>query len=305
MPIGAIAAVLICAMAITKKNCIICGHTSAQVVFYSQYCPVCLRIMSKGLHKNVRKAALKAAWSRDADAFLCYYTGVRLDVSNTASPFYLIFDHAIPGDNTRFVVCARFVNEMKSQMSEDEFRTNIRLLARHFRTGEAIDQTFFKLEYFRPKPKGRARAPVLSESGLPLTGYFPENCEICGKTPMKRGFYCVRCHGIMTNESYDLDAKVQALRAAYDKILDGFRCHYTGFLLDLKDPASPWHLVFDHSLPGQPGKYTITCQIINQMKTQLSEEEFRKVVIELARHFKTGEQYDRDVIKFEYWNRPR
>ena len=305
MPIAVIAAVLICAMALTKKTCIICGHPSALVVFYSKYCPVCLVIMSKGLHKNVRKSALIAAWNKEADAFLCYYTGVKLNVRDTASPFYLTFDHAIPGDNTRFVVCARFVNEMKSQMSETEFRTNILLLAKHFRTGEPIDQSLFKLEYFRPKPKARARAPALPGMGLPLTGYFPQNCEICGKKPMKRGFYCVRCHGIMTIESYDIDAKVQALKAAYDKEVDGFRCHYTGFLLDLKDPASPWLLNFDHSFPGQPGKFWLACQIINQMKTQLSEEEFRKVVMELAEHFETKEPYDRDIIKFEYWNRPR
>jgi len=48
-----------------------------------------------------------------------------------------------------------------------------------------------------------------------------------------------------------------------------------------------------------------SCQIINQMKTQLSEEEFGKVVIELAGRFETGAPYDRDIIKFEHWNRPR
>jgi hypothetical protein len=260
--------------------------------------------MSKGLHKNVRKKALKAAWSKEADAFLCYYTGIKLDLTGPFGPFYLTFDHAIPGDNTRFVVCARFINEMKSQMSETEFRTNIRLLARHFRTGEPIDQSLFKLEYFRRKPKARERAPALPGLRLPPTGYFPEKCEICDKKPMKRGFYCARCHGIMTDESYYLDAKVQALKSAYDKRADGFRCHYTGFILDLEEAASPWHLAFDHSLPGQPGKYSVTCQIINQMKSQLSEEEFKKVVLELARHFETGKPYDRDIIKFEYWNRP-
>ena len=305
MPISLICAVLLCALAANPRTCIICGHPAARIVNYSKYCPVCKKFMSKGLHKNVRKRALFAAWSRDADAFLCYYTGVRLDVLKTASPFYLTFDHAIPGDNTRFVVCARFVNEMKNEMAETEFRTNILLLAKHFRTGEPIDQSLFKLEYFRPKPKARARAPALPESGLPLTGYFPENCEICDKKPMKRGFYCVRCHGIMTIESYDIDAKVRALRAAYDKDIDGFRCHYTGFLLDLKDPASPWLLNFDHCIPGKPGMYRIACQIINQMKSQLSEEEFKKVVLELARHFETGTPYDRDIIKFEYWDRPR
>jgi hypothetical protein len=260
--------------------------------------------MSKGLHKNVRKKALQAAWNKKADAFLCYYTGIKLDLTGPFSPFYLTFDHPIPGDDTRFVVCARFVNLMKSQMSENEFRTNIRLLARHFRTGRPIDQSLFKLEYFRPKPKAARKPSEIPRLGMPAVKYHVENCVICDKKPMKDGLYCTRCQELIRHEGDGREDKVQALRAAYDKKIDGFRCHYTGFLLDLKDPASPWHLNFDHRIPGRKGEYRVACQIINLMKSALSEEEFKKVVIELARHFETGKPYDRDIIKFEYWNRP-
>jgi uncharacterized protein YqcC (DUF446 family) len=37
------------------------------------------------------------------------------------------------------------------------------------------------------------------------------------------------------------------------------------------------------------------------MKNALSEEEFWLVVRELARRFRTGEPFDRDVIRFAYW----
>jgi hypothetical protein len=49
----------------------------------------------------------------------------------------------------------------------------------------------------------------------------------------------------------------------------------------------------------------VTAMIINNMKTELSDTEFIAVVKELAHHFRTGEPYNRDIIKFEYWTRPR
>jgi len=43
----------------------------------------------------------------------------------------------------------------------------------------------------------------------------------------------------------------------------------------------------------------------NMMKTDLSEEEFWLVVGELAGHFRTGKPFNRYIIKFKYWKRPR
>ena len=194
---------------------------------------------------------------------------------------------------------------MKSEMSEQEFRTNICLLAKHFRTGEPIDQALFKLEYYRPKPKNPvARWFAALKDLMTPRSQIVEHCKVCGKEPLRGRTYCERCRRLVLGEM-DRNVKVETLKAAYDKDVDGFRCHYTGFLLDLNDRASPWHLNFDHCFPGRPGKYWLACQIINLMKTELSEEEFKKVVMELAGHFETGAPYDRDIIKFEYWKRPR
>jgi len=61
----------------------------------------------------------------------------------------------------------------------------------------------------------------------------------------------------------------------------------------------------DHSTPRQPGTLRVAVAFVNMMKTDLSEEEFWLVVGELADHFRTGKPFNRDIIKFAYWKRPR
>ena len=51
----------------------------------------------------------------------------------------------------------------------------------------------------------------------------------------------------------------------------GKRCYYTGMLLDLRDPKSPWYLVFDHWIPGDGRKVVVTSSLLNDMKSDLSE----------------------------------
>ena len=282
-------------------NCVVCGHPAR---YRCQYCARCKKFASKSTTKRVRRRALIAAWNKEADGFLCYYTGVKLEDYDTASPFYLTFDHPVPGDKTQLLVCARFINELKTAMTETEFRTNIQLLARHFQTGEPIDRSLFRVDHYHGHAKKKPINTSLPELDEPEKGWYSETCVICGHEPIKTMIYCQRCRKILLCEG-DRVAKRKALVEAYDRDADGFRCYYTGFLLVLDDPSSPWEYNFDHRIPGQPGDYVITCGLLNDMKTQLSEEEFKKVVIELAAHFETGKPYNRDIIKFEFWDRPR
>jgi len=280
-------------------DCVVCGHPAWGRKWF---CKRCHKFACKTRAKKARRLALTAAWSKEADAFLCHYTGVKLEEYDTSSPFYLTFDHPIPGDNTKLLVCARFINELKQDMTEEQFRRNIPLLAEHFKTGAPIDRSLFQVGEDTPIPE-----PVpekATSKPVPCRGWYAETCVICGKEPIKGSIYCTRCRNIMINEP-DRPNKRPVLKAAYDPAADGFRCQYTGFLLDIGVRLNPWHLNFDHRRPGVEGDYVVTCRLINDMKTELSDEEFKKVVIELAKHFETGEPYNRDVIKFEYWDRPR
>jgi hypothetical protein len=287
---------------LTLKPCVVCGHPAMD---QHLYCARCFKFIENTPQKLIRRAAMIAAWNKEAEAILCYYTGIRLEEYDTASPFYLTFDHLVPGDKTKVAACARFINELKDAMSEKEFRTNIPLLAHHFLTGEPINRLRFRVRHFHDKARKKtAKVPQMNFEG-PLWDWQAETCGGCGRKPDKASLYCGRCKRILANQHDDWVAKAVAMMAAYDQKADGFRCHYTGFLVDLKDVNNPFHFNFDHKIPRQPGAYNLVCYIVNLMKTSLSEEEFRKVVVELARHFETGEPYDRDVIKFEYWDRPR
>ena len=192
------------------------------------------------------------------------------------------------------------MNHLKSAMTETEFRTNIPLLASHFENGTVLTRDNFKIEYFHSHPpKGRFPAMIIPPEP-PFPRWFSETCQICGQPPMKHGLYCKRCHRAIVG-CQERVAKEAALIDALDKEQNGFRCKYTGMLVDQDEPPGPYHLSYDHRFPGHPGNIVVCLFIINFMKSALSDEEFITIVKRLARHFTTGEPFDLDGIKFEYW----
>ena len=281
-------------------KCVICADPSR---YRSKYCPRCRKFTTKYEHA-ARRLAMVAALDKTINKFRCYYTNVILEENETKSPFYLTFDHITPGDNTKLVCAARFVNELKTSMSESEFKNNIPLLADHFETGKPIDAKAFKLEFFS---KAARKRPVMSPPeppDKPMRAWKTDVCLVCGKEPIPKYLYCKRCRRFLLGQ-FDRAACRAAMKESYDKAIDGFRCKYTGIVIDTKNINSPWYFCFDHVFPGKPGKMAVTAMVINNMKTELSGPEFIAVIKELARHFRTGAPFDRDIIKFEYWSRPR
>jgi len=70
--------------------------------------------------------------------FICYYTGMQLDLDDPKSPWYLVFDHWNPRDPRKIVITSALVNRMKSDLTEEEFWYFIRQLANHFRNGTVV-----------------------------------------------------------------------------------------------------------------------------------------------------------------------
>ena len=91
-----------------------------------------------------------------------------------------------------------------------------------------------------------------------------------------------------------------ALKEAWDG--SGFRCFYTGVILDEKNSKSPKYLSFDHKTPRCEDEMVVTCALMNDMKTDMSDAEFRRVVIELANHF-GGHPFDATVLQLRHWKR--
>ena len=81
----------------------------------------------------------------------------------------------------------------------------------------------------------------------------------------------------------NLPARRAALRAAWDGQV--FRCFYTGWPLTLSDPTSPLHFTWEHRTPGSEDDIVVAAAIINAMKSDLTESQFRELVIHLGRHF--------------------
>jgi hypothetical protein len=96
---------------------------------------------------------------------------------------------------------------------------------------------------------------------------------------------------------------LQALKESYDPATDSFLCHYTGFAVNLENLGRPWDLTYDHPTPGDGSRLVVAAYWVNVMKTQLSEDEFRAVIIEMARSFETGEPFRMEVCAFKYWRK--
>jgi hypothetical protein len=121
------------------RQCAICSDPTIK---RHRYCPRCDRFFGGSLQR-VKEPALLAAWDKTIRKFRCYYTNLILDDTDSESPLFVTFDHPIPGDDSRLVVCASFVNHLKSAMTEAEFQINIPLLASHFENGTVLGRSNF------------------------------------------------------------------------------------------------------------------------------------------------------------------
>ena len=263
-----------------------------------KYCARCNEYLDQGREISAHVLALKAAWDPVAKGFRCYYTNVILEERDLSSPWYITFDHRIPGKKGDLVVCAAWVNSMKNQLSEEEFKAVIIELARCREAGEPFNMAVAKFEYWRggvsPKPK---KLRSLTNPRIPKVGH----CFICSATTFPYSLYCPRCRDIILRVNTDMMEHAAAAKSAWDREKKAFICYLTGLALDTSDNKSPLFLTFDHQIPRKPGTMKVAAAFVNVMKNALSEEEFWLVVKELARHFQTGEPFDKDIIKFAYW----
>ena len=70
--------------------------------------------------------------------FVCYYTGMPLDLDDPKNPWYLVFDHWMPRDPRKMVITSTLLNVMKSDLTEEEFWYFIRQLANFRRHGTPV-----------------------------------------------------------------------------------------------------------------------------------------------------------------------
>jgi len=258
------------------------------------YCARCHPLFKIRNELLAKAATLKERYDPARDVFTCTYCGAVLNLTDRKDPFLYSFDHRTPRKRHDLAVCAILMNRLKTDMTVQEFFPVVRMLARRFLYGEPFDRGAVRFRFWnrKPRPKARMRRPVRV--------WRADACHICGKPPVPTTLYCARCHRFADQEVFDRFKK-EALGEAHDPAADGFRCQVTGELLDIDDRYGPWGLSYDHVKPGRTGRVMVVANFINQMKSQLSLEEFKAVIIELYRHREEGRPFRRDVVKFEFW----
>ena len=124
-------------------------------------------------------------------------------------------------------------------------------------------------------------------------------CVVSGAEKPPRAYACKRCKHILDRletrrdssgnyRRFDRDAR---LRAMQDSWRDGaFHCFYTD--IALIDDGHRWrdhrYLSFEHLTPGEEKSVVVTCNLVNRMKTDLTDKQFRAMITELAKVFADG-----------------
>ncbi len=124
-------------------------------------------------------------------------------------------------------------------------------------------------------------------------------CVVCGAAKHPQAYACTRCKRILDRietrrdasgayRRFDREARLRALRDSWH---DGaFHCFYTGIVL--VEEGRRWrdhrYLSFEHRTPGDEASVVVTCALVNRMKTDLTEDQFKAMVTELAKVFAGG-----------------
>ena len=131
----------------SKDNRVCAGCGQAAALKGRKYCARCARIASRMKRARFPREAILAVWAYIRKyGFVCYYTGMLLDLDDLKSPWYLVFDHWMPRDPRKIVITSGVLNIMKSDLTEEEFWYFIRQLANFRRHGTAVRKR--KLAYW-------------------------------------------------------------------------------------------------------------------------------------------------------------
>ncbi len=130
---------------LTPGACYICGQP--KISTHSPYCATCSRTAHRMKLLRLPPKTREAIWDHIRKyGYVCYYTGMPLELIDMHDPWYLVFDHCNPRDPNKVVITSFLVNDMKNDLTEVEFWYYIAQLADHFRKGTPVKKR--KLKYW-------------------------------------------------------------------------------------------------------------------------------------------------------------
>src|SRR5205814_3074892 len=80
------------------------------------------------------------------------------------------------------------------------------------------------------------------------------------------------------------DARFWAMKRQWDPEIEAFRCAYTDIAMTL-DPGSRRSATWEHGTPGVESSVVLVTDLVNKMKADMKEPEFKTMVRALARRF--------------------
>jgi hypothetical protein len=135
-----------------EKLCPICNRPARNNI--ATYCQFgCGKLVSRArsvdnaAERDQRLKAVKSSWRNGS--FRCHYAGIELEIFDSSSPFYFSFDHVTPREGSKIVACSAFINDVKSDSTEEEFKHNTIVLANHFSSGTTLHQSDFKVKHYK------------------------------------------------------------------------------------------------------------------------------------------------------------
>ncbi|MDE2027546.1 MAG: hypothetical protein KGK03_04455 [Candidatus Omnitrophica bacterium] len=129
------------------KKCCMCGKP----VFSpkSIYCRDCSHFSARMSDERFSPETRQQLWNyvRRNKGFYCYYTGLKLDVFDYASPYFLEFDHVTPQNPKKIVMCCAWFNEIKGDMTLNELKGSVKQLFNYWFKGIKIKKRKFRYWY--------------------------------------------------------------------------------------------------------------------------------------------------------------
>jgi hypothetical protein len=204
--------------------------------------------------------------------FICYYTQMHLDLEDSQSRWYCVFDHWKPGDGRKVVITSSLFNEMKSDLAENEF----------------WDYVLQLYNYKKYHTKIKQKKHFIFWDRIVSNKIFKKCCKCSQAVYSPYARYCLRCSKF-SHRMKIRQIPHQTVQAIWEYIRKfGYVCYYTKVLLDLDNHKSPWYCVFNHKIPRDKSTVVITCYLFNEMKSDLNEQEFWNFIGQLARYRLTG-----------------
>ena len=250
-----------------------------------KFCPHCLPINNRMLNEHISEGGRKYFWAyirKFGDT--CSLSGVSLELKDDTSPWYLVFRRVIPSDKAKILPAAAVFNGMKSALTKRLFKYYI----------IALDDWRKKHIKVHKKPIAHWRPVGLGVKNL---------CPGCGRRKVVKGYkYCARCSKANFRMHHERFSR-ESMQSVWDYLhAHDYIDYYTGMKLNLNNTQSPWYMVFDHLIPRDPKKIVPTSGLINEMKCDLTEDEFWYLISELANFFRNGTPVRK--IKLVFWSRP-